>query len=79
MYFMIIVTMITISGVTAPAPVQPSVMDSYVSIEKCRDDLVWMAENDGVKLVTQPMFGKAAVQQYGEEGITVFFCARDMR
>jgi hypothetical protein len=77
MYFLILAAMIT-SSTAQPLPI-PAVMASYKTIEQCRDDLVYMAKNDGFKSTKHPMFGKSAVKQYGKEGITVFFCARDMR
>jgi hypothetical protein len=77
MYFLILAAMVT-SSTAAPLPM-PAVMANYETIEKCRDDLIYMAKNDGFKLVKHPMFGKSAVKQYGNEGLTVFFCARNMR
>jgi len=31
------------------------------------------------KLIKHPMFGKAIVKQYSKDGVTVLFCAKDMR
>ena len=77
MYFIILATMLTNTN-AAPLPM-PSIMGSYETLEKCRDELIFMADNNGFRLTKHPMFGKSAAKQYGKEGVTVFFCARDMR
>tara|TARA_R110000822_G_scaffold144371_1_gene282992 strand:- start:21 stop:260 length:240 start_codon:yes stop_codon:yes gene_type:complete len=77
MYFIIMAAMVT-SITAAPLPM-PSVMASFSTLEKCRANLIYVAKNDGFKLVKHPMFGKSAVKQYGNEGLALFFCARDMR
>jgi hypothetical protein len=75
MYYMILTAMIT---ATSP-PLTPAIIDSYGSFAKCLDDLVAASKYENFKLVKHPMLGKSAVKQYGKEGITIIFCAKDMR
>ena len=77
MYFLILAAMVT-SSTAAPLPM-PAVMASFSTLEKCRDELVMLSKTDNFKLKKHPMFGESAVKRYGNEGLTVFFCARNMR
>jgi hypothetical protein len=77
MYFIILVTILLD---TTAAPISmPSIMDSYDSLEECRADLEWMAEHDDFKLTNHQTYGDAAYKPDDNEGLRVFFCARDMR
>jgi hypothetical protein len=75
MYYLILTAIITASS----PPILPAIMGSYVSLERCLDDLVAASKYEDFKLARHPMLGKSAVKQYSKEGITVLFCAKDMR
>tara|TARA_R110000782_G_scaffold218372_1_gene305728 strand:+ start:938 stop:1177 length:240 start_codon:yes stop_codon:yes gene_type:complete len=77
MYFIIMAAVITVSGVATP--VQPSIMASYVSLDRCLDELVLVSKLKGYKRVVHPMFGNSVVQQYSKDSLTLFFCAKDKR
>jgi hypothetical protein len=74
---MILAAMITTTN-AAPLPI-PMVIESYVSLEKCIDELVVASKHMDFKLVKHSMLGKSAVKQYSKDGVTVLFCAKDMR
>ena len=75
MYYMILTAVIT---ATSP-PLTPAIIDSYVSLEKCLDDLISASKYEDFELVKHPILGRSAVKQYGKEGVTVLFCAKDRR
>jgi hypothetical protein len=75
MYYMILAAIIS----TGSPPILPSIMGSYVSLDKCLDELVAASKHEDFQLAKHPMLGRAAIKQYGKEGITVLFCAKDMR
>jgi hypothetical protein len=77
MYYMILAAMITTAN-AAPLPM-PLIVGSYVSLDKCTYELVVASKYADFKLVKHPMFGKAIVKQYSKDGVTVLFCAKDMR
>ena len=78
MYFIVLAAMISLPQSGAPLPM-PSVMTSYASLGKCIAGLEEVAKYDGFTKVKHPMLGRSVVKQYGKEGITLLFCARDMR
>jgi hypothetical protein len=77
MYFIIMAAVITVSGVATP--VQPAIMASYVSLDRCLDELVLVSKLKGYKRVVHPMFGNSVVKQYNKDSLTLFFCAKDKR
>jgi len=79
MYYMILAAMITNANPDSLPMPMPMIIESYVSLEKCRDGLVLAREYENFKLIKHLMFGKSAVKQYGEEGVTLLFCVKDMR
>ena len=78
MYFIVLAAMLTLPEAGAPLPM-PSIVTSYSSLDKCIEALESSAMYDGFTKVKHPMFGRSIVRKYGKEGVTLLFCARDMR
>jgi hypothetical protein len=77
MYYMILAAMITTTN-AAPLPM-PMVIESYSTLQKCTDELVIVSRSMDFQLIKDPMFGRSIIRQYGKEGLTILFCAKDMR
>jgi hypothetical protein len=75
MYYMILTAIITASS----PPILPAIMGSYVSLERCLDDLVAASKYEDFKLAKHPMLGRTAIKIYSEEGVAILFCAKDRR
>lgn len=78
MYFIVLAAMMNTASPTPPLPL-PSVVASYKTLKDCRAELITIGKYKGFELVRHPLLGNAVVRQYGDEGLTLIFCARDMR
>ena len=73
MYALVVATMLSVS--TEPA--MPVMVSSYLTLKKCRVELLVVAKELEYALVTSPLLGYAA-QKETEDKTTIAFCVKNI-
>jgi hypothetical protein len=73
MYALVVATMLSVS--TEPA--MPVMVSSYLTLKKCRVELLVVAKELEYALVTSPLLGYAA-QKESEDKTTIAFCVKNI-
>jgi hypothetical protein len=73
MYALVVATMLSVS--TEPA--MPVMVSSYLTLKRCRVELLVVAKELEYALVTSPLLGYAA-QKESEDKTTIAFCVKNI-
>jgi hypothetical protein len=73
MYALVVATMLSVS--TEPA--MPVMVSSYLTLKKCRVELLAVAKELEYALVTSPLLGYAAQKEL-EDKTTIAFCVKNI-